>query len=134
MVEYARVAQGRYLTYAAKGLDVMKDTDLEHEFAKAVAANAVIGTPDEVVAQLTDYVTALPVDLPFLRPQWPTMTADDETIATLGLPRPRRRPGDHRDHAAARHRPGPARPQRRGEPQHDLPHHSSTPRPRPGLP
>ena len=82
MVEYARVAQGRYLTYAAKGLDVMKDTDLEHEFAKAVAGHAVIGTPDEVVAQLTDYVTALPVDPLLLRPQWPTMTAD-ETIATL---------------------------------------------------
>ena len=82
MVEYARVAQGRYLTYAAKGLDVMKDTDLENEFAKAVAGHAVIGTPDEVVAQLVDYVTALPVDPLLLRPQWPTMTAD-ETIATL---------------------------------------------------
>jgi hypothetical protein len=82
MVEYARVAQGRYLTYAAKGLDVMKDTDLENEFAKAVAGHAVIGSPDEVVAHLTDYVTALPVDPLLLRPQWPTMTAD-ETIATL---------------------------------------------------
>jgi len=82
MVEYAKVAQGRYLTYAAKGLDVMKDTDLENEFAKAVAGHAVIGTPDEVVAQLVDYVTALPVDPLLLRPQWPTMTAD-ETIATL---------------------------------------------------
>ena len=33
-----------------KGLDVMKDTDLENEFAKAVSGHAVIGTPDEVVA------------------------------------------------------------------------------------
>jgi hypothetical protein len=30
MVEYARVAQGRYLTYLNKGLDVMADTDLEN--------------------------------------------------------------------------------------------------------
>jgi alkanesulfonate monooxygenase SsuD/methylene tetrahydromethanopterin reductase-like flavin-dependent oxidoreductase (luciferase family) len=82
MVEYARVAQGRYLTYAAKGLDVMKDTDLENEFAKAVSGHAVIGSPDEVITQLTDYVTALPVDPLLVRPQWPTMTAD-ETIATL---------------------------------------------------
>ncbi|HVD63758.1 MAG TPA: LLM class flavin-dependent oxidoreductase, partial [Lapillicoccus sp.] len=82
MVEYARVAQGRYLTYAAKGLDVMKDTDLENEFAKAVSGHAVIGSPDEVIAQLTDYVTALPVDPLLVRPQWPTMTAD-ETVATL---------------------------------------------------
>jgi alkanesulfonate monooxygenase SsuD/methylene tetrahydromethanopterin reductase-like flavin-dependent oxidoreductase (luciferase family) len=82
MVEYARVAQGRYLTYAAKGLDVMKNTDLENEFAKAVSGHAVIGSPDEVVAQLTDLVTTLPVDPLLLRPQWPTMSAD-ETIASI---------------------------------------------------
>ncbi len=82
MVEYARVAQGRYLTYAAKGLDVMKDTDLENEFAKAVSGHAVIGSPDEVIAQLTDLVTTLPVDPLLLRPQWPTMDGD-ETIAAI---------------------------------------------------
>jgi len=82
MVEYARVAQGRYLTYAAKGLDVMDAKDLENEFAKAVSGHAVIGTPDEVVAQLTDLVTTLPVDPLLLRPQWPTMDGD-ETIAAI---------------------------------------------------
>ena len=82
MVEYARVAQGRYLTYAAKGLDVMNASDLEHEFAKAVSGHAVVGSPDEVVGELTDYITALPVDPLLVRPQWPTMSAD-ETIATL---------------------------------------------------
>jgi alkanesulfonate monooxygenase SsuD/methylene tetrahydromethanopterin reductase-like flavin-dependent oxidoreductase (luciferase family) len=82
MVEYARVAQGRYLTYARKGLDVMKDTDLENEFAQAVSGHAVIGTPDEVIAQLTDLVTTLPVDPLLLRPQWPTMTCD-ETVAAI---------------------------------------------------
>ena len=84
MVEYARVAQGRYLTYAQKGLDVMKDTDLENEFAKAVSGHAVIGTPDDVVAQLTDLVTSLPVDPLLVRPQWPTMDVD-ETIAAIAL-------------------------------------------------
>lgn len=82
MVEYARVAQGRYLTYAAKGLDVMKNTDLENEFAEAVSGHAIIGSPDEVVAQLTDLVTTLPVDPLLLRPQWPVMSAD-ETIAAI---------------------------------------------------
>ena len=82
MVEYARVAQGRYLTYAAKGLDVMNAGELENEFAKAVSGHAVIGSPDEVIAELTDYVNALPVDPLLVRPQWPTMTAD-ETISTL---------------------------------------------------
>jgi alkanesulfonate monooxygenase SsuD/methylene tetrahydromethanopterin reductase-like flavin-dependent oxidoreductase (luciferase family) len=82
MVEYARVAQGRYLTYARKGLDVMKDTDLENEFAKAVSTHAVIGTPDDVVSQLTELATRLPVDPLLLRPQWPTMDCD-ETIRAI---------------------------------------------------
>jgi alkanesulfonate monooxygenase SsuD/methylene tetrahydromethanopterin reductase-like flavin-dependent oxidoreductase (luciferase family) len=82
IAEYARVAQGRYLTYANKGLDVMDKDELEKEFAKAVSGHAVIGTPDEVVAQLTDLVTTLPVDPLLVRPQWPTMDAD-ETIRTI---------------------------------------------------
>jgi alkanesulfonate monooxygenase SsuD/methylene tetrahydromethanopterin reductase-like flavin-dependent oxidoreductase (luciferase family) len=47
-----------------------------------VASHAVIGTPDDVVAQLVDLVTTLPVDPLMVRPQWPTMDAD-ETIATI---------------------------------------------------
>jgi alkanesulfonate monooxygenase SsuD/methylene tetrahydromethanopterin reductase-like flavin-dependent oxidoreductase (luciferase family) len=82
MVEYARVAQGRYLTYANKGLDVMDKAELETAFAKAVSGHAVVGSPDEVVAQLTDLVTTLPVDPLLLRPQWPTMDGD-ETIAAI---------------------------------------------------
>lgn len=82
MVEYARVAQGRYLTYANKGLDVMNKEQLETEFAQAVSGHAVIGSPDDVITQLTDLVTTLPVDPLMVRPQWPTMDAD-ETIATI---------------------------------------------------
>ena len=50
IVEYARVAKGRYLTYAQKGLDVFTPEQLEKEFAEAVAGHAIIGTPDDVVA------------------------------------------------------------------------------------
>ncbi|MDR7303933.1 LLM class flavin-dependent oxidoreductase [Haloactinomyces albus] len=82
ITEYARVAQGRYLTYARKGLDVMADTDLENEFAQAVSGHAVIGTPDDVVGQLTKLATDLPVDPLLVRPQWPTMDGD-ETIAAI---------------------------------------------------
>lgn len=82
VVEFARVAQGRYLTYAKKGLEVMQGQDLENEFAQAVAGHAVIGTPDDVVAELTDYSTRLPVDPILLRPQWPTMDGD-ETVAAI---------------------------------------------------
>ena len=86
MVEYARVAQGRYLTYARKGLDVMDGTDLENEFAEAVSGHAVIGTADDDVAQLTDLARTVPVDPLLLRPQWPTMDVAEtiESISTLG--------------------------------------------------
>jgi alkanesulfonate monooxygenase SsuD/methylene tetrahydromethanopterin reductase-like flavin-dependent oxidoreductase (luciferase family) len=82
LVEYARVAQNRYITYAKRGLDVMAGTDLQDDFAKAVAGHAVIGTDDEVAARLVELCTELPVDPLLVRPQWPTMSAD-ETIATI---------------------------------------------------
>jgi alkanesulfonate monooxygenase SsuD/methylene tetrahydromethanopterin reductase-like flavin-dependent oxidoreductase (luciferase family) len=82
IVEYARVAQGRYLTYAERGLDVMADTNMEEDFAAAVAGHAVLGSPEQVTQQLVDLVTTLPVDPLLVRPQWPTMDAD-ETIAAI---------------------------------------------------
>lgn len=82
LVEYARVAQGRYLTYVNRGLDVMDAEKLEKDFGEAVSSHAVLGTADQVVEKLTDYVTTLPVDPLLLRPQWPTMTAE-ETIAAI---------------------------------------------------
>ena len=82
VTEYARVAQGRYISYAQRGLDVMAGTDLERDFAAAVAGHAVVGTPDDVTKRLLDLVTTLPVDPLLIRPQWPTMDAD-ETIAAI---------------------------------------------------
>jgi alkanesulfonate monooxygenase SsuD/methylene tetrahydromethanopterin reductase-like flavin-dependent oxidoreductase (luciferase family) len=82
IVEYARVAQGRYITYAQRGLDVMAGTDLQGSFAQAVAGHAVLGTAEEVTKQLVDIVTELPVEPLLVRPQWPPMSAD-ETIAAI---------------------------------------------------
>jgi len=82
LLEFARVAQGRYLTYLEKGLDVMANADLKNEFAKAVEDHAVVGSPDEVAEKLVQLVTELPVDPLLIRPQWPTMDAD-ETIAAI---------------------------------------------------
>jgi len=79
---YARATQARYLTYRDRGLDVLKDADLQGDFEKAVSDHAVLGTPDEVVAALTEIVTTLPVDPLLFRPQWPTMSAE-EGIATI---------------------------------------------------
>jgi alkanesulfonate monooxygenase SsuD/methylene tetrahydromethanopterin reductase-like flavin-dependent oxidoreductase (luciferase family) len=80
--EYARLTQARYLTYRERGLDVLEHADLRNDFEAAVSDHAVLGTPDEVVAKLTEIVTTLPVDPLLLRPQWPTMSADD-AVATL---------------------------------------------------
>ena len=84
LAEYSRVAQGRYITYANKGLDVMSGSDLENAFAEAVSSHAVVGSPEDVVSELTELVTTLPVDPLLIRPQWPTMDAD-ETIASIDL-------------------------------------------------
>lgn len=86
VAEYARVAQGRYITYAQRGLDVMAGTGLERDFAAAVAGHAVIGTAEDVTKQLVELVTTLPVDPLLVRPQWPTMNADEtiEAIRRLG--------------------------------------------------
>jgi alkanesulfonate monooxygenase SsuD/methylene tetrahydromethanopterin reductase-like flavin-dependent oxidoreductase (luciferase family) len=81
-IEYARVARGRYLTYAARGLDVVSAQELERDFAEAVASHAVVGTPDEVREALVELVTTLPVDPLLVRPQWPTMDVA-ETIAAI---------------------------------------------------
>jgi alkanesulfonate monooxygenase SsuD/methylene tetrahydromethanopterin reductase-like flavin-dependent oxidoreductase (luciferase family) len=83
---YARATRARYLTYRDRGLDVLADADLQGDFERAVSDHAVLGTPDEVIAALTDIVTTLPVDPLLFRPQWPTMSADEgiATIARLG--------------------------------------------------
>ena len=84
--EFARVAQGRYVTYARKGFDAMDLGDLERDFLDTVADHAVIGTPDDVVAALTDYATRLPVEPIVLRPGWPAMTGAEtvDAIRRLG--------------------------------------------------
>ncbi len=42
----------------------------------------MVGTPESVTQRLVDIVTNLPVDPLLMRPQWPTMSAD-ETIAAI---------------------------------------------------
>ncbi|SDC72641.1 Flavin-dependent oxidoreductase, luciferase family (includes alkanesulfonate monooxygenase SsuD and methylene tetrahydromethanopterin reductase) [Geodermatophilus telluris] len=83
LVEYARVSKGKYLSYASKGMTYAGDADtLDRDFLATVAQHAVVGTDAEVVAQLTDLCTRFPVDPLLLRPQWPSMSAD-ETIAAI---------------------------------------------------
>ena len=83
LVEYARVSKGKYLSYASKGMKYAGDTEtLDRDFLTTVAQHAVVGTDAEVVDELTDLCTRFPVDPLLLRPQWPSMSAD-ETIAAI---------------------------------------------------
>jgi alkanesulfonate monooxygenase SsuD/methylene tetrahydromethanopterin reductase-like flavin-dependent oxidoreductase (luciferase family) len=83
IVEYARVSKGKYLSYAQKGMKhAGSAADLDADFVASVTQHAVLGTDAEVVAQLTELCTRFPVDPLLLRPQWPSMTAD-ETIAAI---------------------------------------------------
>jgi alkanesulfonate monooxygenase SsuD/methylene tetrahydromethanopterin reductase-like flavin-dependent oxidoreductase (luciferase family) len=83
LVEYARVSKGKYLSYAEKGMQHAGSTaDLDADFLTSVAGHAVLGTDAEVIAELTDLCTRFPVDPLLLRPQWPSMSAED-TIAAI---------------------------------------------------
>jgi len=83
IVEYARVAKGKYLSYAQKGMTVAGSAEkLDEDFLATVGEHAVLGSDAEVIAQLTELCTRFPVDPLLLRPQWPSMSAD-ETIAAI---------------------------------------------------
>ena len=113
MVEYARVAQGRYLTYAAKGLDVMKDTrprERVRQGRRRPRRHRHPGRGRRPAGRLRHRAAGRPAAAA-------PAVADDDRRRDDRDPRPagpRRRPGDHRDHAATGHRRGTARPHRRG--------------------
>jgi alkanesulfonate monooxygenase SsuD/methylene tetrahydromethanopterin reductase-like flavin-dependent oxidoreductase (luciferase family) len=80
--EFTRVAKGRYIAHAQRGLDVYTEEQLEHDFIEATASHALIGSPDEVVSSLRGLIERLPIDPVIFKPQWPAMDAD-ETIAAI---------------------------------------------------
>lgn len=83
IAEYSRVAKGKYLSYASKGMkQAGTGADLDADFLGTVGDHAVLGSDAEVIEQLTDLCTRFPVDPLLLRPQWPSMTAV-ETIAAI---------------------------------------------------
>jgi alkanesulfonate monooxygenase SsuD/methylene tetrahydromethanopterin reductase-like flavin-dependent oxidoreductase (luciferase family) len=82
IADYERVARSRYLSYADKGFDAMSAESLTKEFRETVANHAVVGSPGDVVEELTEYVTELPVDPLLLRVQWPSMSVE-ETLAQV---------------------------------------------------
>ena len=82
LAEYSRVARGRYLAYARRGLRSHDETELEQKFIEVAETHAYLGTPDEVIEKVRRLVNSVPVDPLILKPQWPGMSAD-ETIAAI---------------------------------------------------
>ncbi len=82
VTEYARIAKGKYLSYAAKGFDQLAADELDRDFRATVGEHAVLGSTAEVIDELTELVTRFPIDPLLLRPQWPTMSGD-ETVAAI---------------------------------------------------
>ena len=83
VVEYARVAKGKYLSYAQKGMAKAGSAEeLDKDVLATVGEHAVLGTDAQVIAQLTELCTRFPIDPLLLRPQWPSMSAD-ATIAAI---------------------------------------------------
>ena len=60
----------------------MDDTDLSATSPRPSPGTRSSALAEEVTKQLVELVTTLPVDPLLVRPQWPTMDAD-ETIAAI---------------------------------------------------
>lgn len=82
LAEFARIAKGRYVTYAQRGLDVYTEEQLERDFIEATANHAFVGTADEVADGMRALVDQVPLDPLILKPQWPSMSGD-ETVAAI---------------------------------------------------
>ena len=84
--EFTRVAKGRYIAYAQRGLDVYTEDQLEDDFIKTTGSHAILGSPEEVTASLRGLIERLPIDPVIFKPQWPSMSADEaiEAIKLLG--------------------------------------------------
>jgi alkanesulfonate monooxygenase SsuD/methylene tetrahydromethanopterin reductase-like flavin-dependent oxidoreductase (luciferase family) len=71
--EFARSAQGRYVAYAQRDLDVYGSDELQRDFLATVADHAILGSGEEVAAELAAIARRVPVDPIIFKPGWPTL-------------------------------------------------------------
>jgi alkanesulfonate monooxygenase SsuD/methylene tetrahydromethanopterin reductase-like flavin-dependent oxidoreductase (luciferase family) len=86
IASFVDVSKDRYLTYAAKELDVYDPETLSRNYYETVKDSVAVGTAEEVVAHFAEVARELPVDPILVRPQWPNMDIDHviEVIDTMG--------------------------------------------------
>jgi hypothetical protein len=84
---YLAVSRDRYLAYTQRGLDVYGEADVDEHFTDLVRRHALLGTSEQVIAQVQSLVRAFPIEPLLLRPQWPSMSADDAIALVRDLGR-----------------------------------------------
>ncbi len=80
--DFAAVARGKYVSYAGQGMQLLDKERVEREFLENVADHVLLGTGEQVRAQITDIARRLPVGPLLIRPHWPGMNAA-QTVAYL---------------------------------------------------
>lgn len=74
---FAAMAQGRYVTYAQKGLHSLDEDKVTSDFADSIKETVLLGTPDDIAGDLQRINAEVPLEALVVRPQWPDMSADD---------------------------------------------------------
>jgi alkanesulfonate monooxygenase SsuD/methylene tetrahydromethanopterin reductase-like flavin-dependent oxidoreductase (luciferase family) len=71
--DFVDASRDRYLAYADRGLDVLDKEELERDFVATVGKHAVLGSPEEVIAELSGMAAEIPINPIVIRPGWPSL-------------------------------------------------------------
>lgn len=73
---FAKVARGKYVSYADQGMQLLDKERVERDFLENVKDHVLLGTGDQVCDQIRDIAARLPVGPLLIRPHWPGMDAE----------------------------------------------------------
>ncbi|MBM7365850.1 LLM class flavin-dependent oxidoreductase [Gordonia hydrophobica] len=73
--DFARVARGKYVSYSQQGMGLLDQERVEREFLENVKDHVLLGSGEQVRAQITEIAGRLPVGPLLVRPHWPGMDA-----------------------------------------------------------
>jgi alkanesulfonate monooxygenase SsuD/methylene tetrahydromethanopterin reductase-like flavin-dependent oxidoreductase (luciferase family) len=76
LTDFAAVAQGKYVSYAAGGMQLLEAERVREEFLANVQDHVLLGTGEQVRRQIRDIAARLPIGPLLIRPHWPGMDAD----------------------------------------------------------
>lgn len=73
--DFASVARGKYVSYADQGMGLLDKQRVEREFLENVKDHVLLGSAEQVRAQIIEIAGRLPVGPLLIRPHWPGMDA-----------------------------------------------------------